>query len=145
MSDIQKFFKKPEDIVAAIKKAEQKTSGEIKIHIEAHCDKEVMARAKEVFELLGMHQLPQKNGVLIYVAVDDHKLCILGDKNIDEQVGLGFWNDTIYNMTKHFKQHHFDDGIIEAILETGRKLRDYFPYDKATDTNDLNDDISYGK
>lgn len=145
MPQVKSFFKKPEEIVAAIKKAEQKTSGEIKVHIEAHCPKEVMEQAKDIFHQLHMHELPNKNGVLIYIAVLDHKICILGDKNIDEVVGTGFWNETVYNITQHFKQAHFDEGIAEAVLEIGRKLRDYFPYDATTDTNDLNDDISYGK
>lgn len=145
MSQVRNFFKNPEGIVAAIKKAESKTSGEIKVHIEGECPKEVMEQATDIFHQLGMHLLPNKNGVLIYISVLDHKVCILGDKNIDEVVGLGFWNDTVYNLTTQFKHNHFDEGVSDAVLEIGRKLRDFFPYDAKTDTNDLNDDISYGK
>jgi len=144
MPQVRNFFKNPEAIVAAIQRAERKTSGEIKVHIDAHCEKEVMLQAQETFFHLGMDQLPNKNGVLIYIAAQDNKLCILGDANIDAIVGAGFWNDTVYKMVEHFKKKEFDEGVAEAILEIGRKLQEYFPYDAKNDTNDLPDDISYG-
>ena len=144
MTKIQKFFKNPEAIVQAIKKAELKTSGEVKVHIEEYCPKEVMEQAKDVFHQLKMHELPDKDGVLIYVAVSDHKICIIGDKNIDDKVGVNFWNETVFQMSESFKKELFDEGVIQAVNEIGRKLQDYFPYDSKTDKNNLNDDISYG-
>lgn len=145
MPQVKNFFKDPNNIVAAIKKAETKTSGEIKVHIDEYCEKDVMETAKEIFHQLEMHLLPGKNGVLIYISVHDHKLCILGDQNIHDKVGDGFWNDELAKMIHHFKKNEYDEGVIEAILDIGRKLKDFFPYDEKTDTNDLNDEISYGK
>ncbi|HUH73884.1 MAG TPA: TPM domain-containing protein [Chitinophagales bacterium] len=144
MSKVKDFFKNPDAIVQAIKKAELKTSGEIKVHIEAHCPKEVMEQAKGVFHSLKMDQLPYQNGVLIYLSVEDKKICILGDKNIDLKTGLEFWNETVFHLSESFKNGFYDEGVITAVLEIGRKLQDYFPFDSTTDNNDLNDDISYG-
>lgn len=144
MPKVKNFFKQPENIVSAIRKAETFTSGEIKVHIESQCDKEVMERAKEVFHQLDMHLLPLKNGVLIYISVEDHKLAILGDQNIDNLVGENFWKDELEKIVHHFRKGEFDEGVIETIEDIGHKLKDYFPYDAKTDTNDLNDDISYG-
>ena len=39
----------------AIKEAEKATSGEIRLHVENHCSKNVLDRASEVFSLLEMH------------------------------------------------------------------------------------------
>ena len=144
MSKHKNFFKNPEAIVHAIKKAERKTSGEIKVHVEAHCPKEVMEQAKDVFHHLKMDQLPHQNGVLIYLSIEDKKICILGDKNIDLKTGLGFWNETVFQLSESFKKGLYDEGVIQAILEIGGKRQEYFPFNSKTDKNDLNDDISYG-
>lgn len=145
MPKLKQFFNQPEKIVEAIKKAESTTSGEIKVHVESKNNKEVMLRAQEVFRQLKMHLLPQENGVLIYIAVKDKEICIIGDKNIHNTVGLDFWNDTVHTMSQHYKNSQFDQGTIDAIIEIGLKLKAFFPFDHQTKSNDLSDDISYGE
>ena len=56
MSHVEDFLTPNEEaeIVEAIRKAEQKTSGEIRVHIEAHKDHDPYKRAMEVFHLLKM-------------------------------------------------------------------------------------------
>lgn len=51
MSKVEDFLtaKEEQDIVNAILEAEKNTSGEIRVHIEAHTDKDHYERAKEVF------------------------------------------------------------------------------------------------
>ena len=52
-------------IKSAIQEAEKATSGEVKVHVEAHCKEDAMDRAAYVFEQLEMHRTAQRNGVLI--------------------------------------------------------------------------------
>lgn len=139
-------FTKDEEarILTAIADAENNTSGEIRIHIERTCKKDPYAEAVEVFERLGMTKTEQRNGVLILVALDDHKFAIIGDTGINEKVPKGFWDETKELMVTHFKEGRIADGIIEGINDAGKQLKQYFPYQK-DDTNELKDDISYGK
>ena len=60
-------------MVAAIRQAEKDTSGEIRIHFENHCRKNVLDRAAQVFADLKMHKTALRNGVLIYVALEAAK------------------------------------------------------------------------
>ncbi|MEQ9187931.1 MAG: TPM domain-containing protein, partial [Cryomorphaceae bacterium] len=106
--------------------------------------KDPYTEAVEMFEKLGMTKTEQRNGVLILVALDDHKFAIIGDTGINEKVPKGFWNDTKELMIGHFKEGRIVDGIIEGITDAGEQLKQYFPYQK-DDTNELKDDISYGK
>ena len=83
------MFEKPpfteaeeQKILEAIKSAESNTSGEIRLHIEKHCKIDPYDRAIEVFEKLGMTKTEQRNGVLVYMALADHKFAILGDEVI---------------------------------------------------------------
>lgn len=139
-------FSKDEEqrILEAIQSAELNTSGEIRIHIEKRCKKDAYSEAVEVFERLGMTKTALRNGVLILVALEDHKFAIIGDKGINEKVGTNFWLETKELMLNHFKDGRIVDGIIEGITDAGEQLQKHFPY-KSNDENELDDDISYGK
>ena len=99
------FFTETEQqqIVEAIKNAEQQTSGEIRVHVEPDCKGDPYQRAKGVFEKLGMHATELKNGVLFYVAYKDKKFAVLGDQGIHEKVTQHFWDNVKELMQAYFK------------------------------------------
>ncbi|HSD14895.1 MAG TPA: TPM domain-containing protein [Flavobacterium sp.] len=131
------------EVVHAISLAEKNTSGEIRVHIEAHAEKPPIERAKEVFHQLGMDKTEAKNGVLFYVGVQDHSFAIIGDKGIDDLVENDFWDCTKDLIIDHFKNQQFKTGLVEGILRAGERLKKYFPY-KDDDANELSNEISKG-
>lgn len=145
MTEVEAFLSAndEQEIVAAIKVAEQNTSGEIRVHIENAAKKDPYERALEVFYLLEMDKTNQQNGVLIYVAVHDHKFVICGDKGINDVVPNNFWDTTKEIMQAHFKQGNFKQGLIEGILKAGKELKAHFPWQKG-DENELSNQISKG-
>ncbi len=144
MSNARKILNNEEDrrVVEAIKQAELNTSGEIKVHIENFCHINVEKRSLMVFKHLKMNKTKQRNGVLIYLAVKDHKFAILGDEGINKVVGDGFWNDVKDLMMSHFKEGRFAEGLEQGIQRCGEKLKAYFPY-QSDDINEIPDEISY--
>ena len=131
-------------IITAIGTAEKNTSGEIRVHVEAtRKGKETIERAIEVFQELEMHQTEARNGVLFYLAYDDHAFSIFGDKGINEKVPPGFWDSTRDLMQEAFRRSAFAEGLIAGIGEAGRVLKEYFPY-QSNDQNELDDSISKG-
>lgn len=131
-------------IIDAIRRAEQATSGEIRVHIESHCSSpDPVQRAIEVFHHLGMHETKLRNGVLFYLAHTDHKFAIVGDQGINRQVPGDFWQSTKDLMRGYFVQAQYVEGLRQGINRAGQQLKHYFPYDGATDTNELPDDISF--
>lgn len=132
-----------QEIVAAIQTAETNTSGEIRIHIEATSEKKPLARALEVFEMLKMHQTEQRNGVLLYIAVNDHQFAICGDDGIDQVVADDFWDCTRDLIGSHFKKGQFKEGIVSGILHAGEQLKQFFPW-QSDDANELSNEISKG-
>ena len=129
-------------IVNAIRQAENATSGEIRVHIENHCRKPVLDRAADVFAALKMHKTALRNGVLIYLALQDHKMAILGDAGINAKVPPDFWKNIKNHMIEHFRQGRLTEGLVQAILSAGDALRTYFPH-QVDDRNELPDDISF--
>lgn len=145
MSKVEDFLspEQEQQIVAAIRSAEKTTSGEIRVHLEKHTDLDVLDRAAEVFHWLKMDNTIQRNGVLIYVAVEDRSFAIYGDKGINAVVEKNFWQNTKDLILHHFKKDNFTKGLIEGILLAGKELQIYFPWDH-NDTNELSNEISKG-
>lgn len=132
-------------IKAAIEEAELNTSGEIRVHLENHCKADnVLDRAAQVFAQLKMHETEARNGVLVYMAVKDHKFAIIGDGGINAKVEEDFWDTTKEKMLARFKAGELTQGLVDGILCAGERLKQYFPYQK-DDINELSDDISFGK
>lgn len=129
-------------MVTAIQEAEKNTSGEIRIHIENHSSKVVLDRAAQVFAELKMHKTALRNGVLIYIALEDHQLAILGDAGINAKVPDHFWDKIKDQMVAQFKAGKTCEGICQAVKAIGQQLKAYFPY-SVDDVNELPDDISF--
>jgi len=143
MSKVENFLTsaQEQEIIEAIRLAERDTSGEIRVHLEKSSEKEVIERAKEVFYFLKMDETKQQNAVLFYVAVDDKKFSVIGDKGIHEVVSDTFWNSIKDTVLEQFKNNKYSEGLKLGIIETGLKLKQYFPY-QHDDTNELPDSIS---
>lgn len=130
-----------QEIVEAIREAEKNTSGEIRVHIERTCELDLKDRAKAIFKNLKMHNTKLENGVLIYLAVEDRKFYVLGDRGINQKVPHDFWESTKELMLSYFKKGEFKQGLIEGILKAGQQLKAHFPH-QSDDINELSDEIS---
>jgi uncharacterized membrane protein len=139
------FFSKDDQkkIEHAVKQAEHKTSGEIRVHIDLRCKLDVLDAAAKVFSTLGMHKTKLRNGVLIYLALEDKKFAIIGDAGINEKVPANFWDNIKNDMLEHFRKAEFTAGLIHGITMTGTQLKQHFPHEK-DDVNELPDEISFG-
>jgi uncharacterized membrane protein len=127
----------------AIEVAEMNTSGEIRVHLEDICKKNVFDRAVDIFKKLEMHKTKLRNGILFYVAVRDRKFVIIGDIGINKKVHEGFWDSIKETVFEYFKADKITEGLIEGIRLAGEKLKEYFPYE-ISDVDELPNDISYG-
>lgn len=145
MSRVEDFLTADEEqeIVRAILEAEKNTSGEIRVHIEGHTRLEPMDRAIELFQFLKMNNTKQENGVLIYVAVNDRKFAIYGDKGINKVVPTNFWDATKNEIQEEFIKGKFKEGIVKGILKAGKELKRFFPWNQ-NDTNELSNEVSKG-
>lgn len=132
-------------IVEAIRQAEMRTSGEIRIYIEHRCKYvDPVDRAAELFFGLEMEKTQDRNGVLIYLAMKDRQLAIFGDEGIHRIVGSEFWNREVAKILAEFGALHYVDGITSIIHDIGEVLQEKFPY-HSEDRNELPDNIIFGR
>ena len=133
-------------IVDAVRVAEKETSGEVRVYVESRCRfVDPLDRAAEIFFGLKMDQTAERNGVLVYVAIKDHQLAILGDDGIHQKVGNEFWKKEVRKMIAEFNREHYAEGIAKVVCDIGVALKTHFPYKGEIDKNELPDDIVFGK
>lgn len=133
-----------ESIVEAIRNAEKRTSGEIRVHIENNLKgRSIEELAMNMFEHLEMKNTKERNGILFLVSFKERRFAILGDEGIHAKVGQSFWDDVKLLMTSCFKRGDVVQGIVAGIGQAGEKLQKYFPYE-SDDVNELSDEISFG-
>ncbi len=128
-------------IVSAIREAESRTSGEIRVLIQrGKLNSDPLVAAQRKFHRLGMHKTRERNAVLIFVAPRAHKFAVVGDEGIYEKCGDEFWRRIVQQMRTHFKNTNFNDAVTEAVRELGTVLAAHFPK-TARDTNELPDEV----
>jgi uncharacterized membrane protein len=128
-------------VAQAVAAAERTTSAEIRVHLDHRCPGEALPQAVAVFERLGMHATEERSGVLIYVAVGDRKLAVIGDRGINERVGDAYWQQVVAAMLGHLRASRPRDGLVQAVRDVGAALRSHFPR-RGDDRNELADDVS---
>ncbi len=130
-----------DQIVQAIRDAESKTSGQVRVFIQrGKSNVDPLIAAQKKFHRLGMHKTPERNAVLIFVAPRAHKFAVVGDKAIHEKCGEAFWQRLVDGMREHFRNEKFTDALVEAIREAGNALASHFPR-RSTSSGQLPDSV----
>ena len=134
-------------VVEAIGAAEARSQGEIRVHVEKRCKGgDPIARARVVFEKLGMTRTELRCGVLVYLATEDRLFAVIGDRGIHEKVGDDLWADAAAAMARRFAAGEFAEGLNEAIWRIGDALAVHFPRDATRrDVDELPNEVSFGE
>ena len=131
-------------IVAAIKKAEATTSGQIRVFLQrGKFEEDALERAQKKFIQLGMQKTAERNAVLIFVAPRVQKFAVVGDEGVHEKCGEKFWEELVARMRAHFLREDFTEALLEAVEATGGLLAKHFPR-TGDSKNELPDDVIEG-
>ncbi|MBM3295088.1 MAG: TPM domain-containing protein [Candidatus Aminicenantes bacterium] len=129
----------------AIIEAEMRTSGEIRVSIAHYFWGRVRPAAERTFRHLRMDRTRLRNGVLFFIVPARRRFVVLGDEGLHARVGQEFWDGLAAVLSSHFRKGEFTDGLVEAVRRAGLKLAAHFPYDPASDANELPDEIDIRK
>src|SRR2546423_5545915 len=95
-------------IIQAIKKAEGRSSGQIRVFIQRwKFEGDALPRAERKFFQLGMQNTKDRNAVLIFVAPRAQKYAVVGDVGVHEKCGEEFWKKLGNACRAHFKRKVF--------------------------------------
>lgn len=116
-------------VVEAIRAAEARTSGEIRVFVTKKRlkGKDVLARAREEFVRLGRGRTAERNGVLIFVVPSDQEFAVIGDEGVHGKCGGEFWEAMACAMQCHFRAGRFTEGLVAGVQQAGGLLAEHFP------------------
>ena len=129
----------------AIRDVEKNTAGEIVVSIKKQRrvlekSKPLRTLAEKEFISAGINKTKNATGILIFLVLLSKEFYILVDKSINEKVEQSVWDGISKNMSKHFREGNFCNGIIEGITECGKILSTHFPVQPG-DINELPDKV----
>jgi len=127
-------------VVAAIRAAERRTSGEIRVLLSRRGVADPVAAARKHFTRLNMARTTHRNGVLILVAPRSRNFAVVGDSGVHEKCGDAFWRQLAVAMENHFRAGDFTGGLVHGIERAGALLAAHFPAGP-DDRNELPDEI----
>ncbi len=131
-----------ERVHAAIRAAEQRTSGEIRVHLDDVIVDDVMDHAAFVFQELAMHRTRERNAVLIFISVAQRRAAVIGDVGIHARLPKGYWNEVLGVILEQFKAERFVEGLCMGVERLADQLAHHFPR-QADDHNELSDEITF--
>ena len=131
-------------VVRAIREAEVRSSGEIRVYIHrGKLDEDALTAARQRFSRLGMEKTRDRNAVLLFISPRAHKFAVVGDKAVHEKCGNDYWQQVVNTMREHFRNERFSQAIVDAIKEIGDLLAAHFP-PKPGGANELSNEIIEG-
>ncbi|MBS1781246.1 MAG: TPM domain-containing protein [Bacteroidetes bacterium] len=136
-----------ERVVASIRNAESRTTGELRVFVETHCSYvDAMDRAWEVFHNLNMAATERRNAVLVYLATVDKQFALVGDEEIYKKAGGPlFWEKAAESLKEYLKNGKMAEGLVSCVDKLGDAMATHFPYDPTITKNELPDEIVFGK
>lgn len=141
------FFAKIDEprIVEAIRVAESRSRGEIRLHVTEKEVQDAIKEATATFERLGMTATVERNGILIFIAARSHKFAVLGDSGITSRAGTEPLDSMAATLTEAFRAGGFTEGLVKAVEQAGDLLAAHFPRDPGkSDQDELSNAISRG-
>ena len=137
-----------DDIAAAVGRVERVAAAEVRVHLEQRVrhrrgqPPDALIRAQGLFHQLGMHETRRRNGVLVYLALEDRKLAIVGDEAIHARVGDAYWARVRDLMVQHLRAESPRDAVVHAVEDVGRVLATHFPRRPDDDAGELTNEVS---
>jgi uncharacterized membrane protein len=131
-------------LAQAISEAEHATSAEIRLFIEQHVQGETpLARAQALFEELEMHKTDRFSGVLVYIALADHRFALVADPRAAHRVSQTFWWQAALIFQDALARGAVNHTLGNALIQLGQRLALIYPPNQ-DQINELPNDVVFG-
>ncbi len=103
-------------------------------------DLRVDQRAASAFLEEEIFNTRDRTGVLLLVAFFEHRVRILADSGVHQQVDQGVWDEIAGELTRGIRAGRTREALVQAIDACGRVLEEHGVERRPDDTNELADD-----
>lgn len=130
-----------EQVIQAIKAAESRTSGELRVFVTDRSVEDPISAAWQAFARLKLQHTAQRNAVLIFMAPTARKFAIVADEGIHHFCQEAFWNNLALQLSAGFKAGDYTGALVRLIDAIGQALSVHFP-GSHNDVNELPDEVA---
>jgi uncharacterized membrane protein len=128
-----------------VHEAEQGTSAEIRISIRdsretSEAGLEMKDLAMKEFLHLGMEKTTERSGILLFILYDERKFYVMGDEGVHKRTSPEGWKDVAATLGSHFKEAHFEAGVIAAMKKIQHHVRKEMP-SSGLHTQELSEEV----
>jgi hypothetical protein len=128
-------------LVTAIRKAEERSQAEIRVHVSTGSPTDLTAAARSRFEALGMARTRAGTAVLLYLVPARRELALVVDAGIQARCGSAFWPEVANVIRAEFVAGRYTEGLALGVSRASELIGREFPQ-RSDDRNELPDDIS---
>ena len=96
--------------------------------------------AAEAFSRMHVRHTKGGTGIVIYVSLFEHMVCVEADKGIAEKVEVSEWKAICEGMVKAMKAKKHREGFVEVIGKCGELLAKHFPI-QPDDVDELSNEL----
>ncbi len=129
-------------VEAAIRAAERRTSGELRVAVARFfLGRDVQRAADKTANRLGMQRTKHRNGVLIFLAPLGRRCAMVADTGAHAAVDPAFWPEVVRKLADRFRAGDPTGGLEAAIQEIADRLAGPFPFEPG-DVNELPDRVA---
>jgi uncharacterized membrane protein YgcG len=124
-----------EQIAAALDEAGRHTRAKIGLSIEAQARGDPHARARTHFREWRLPEAERPTAVLVYVCAATRQYAIVGGEEVHRVAPPTFWELVDRDLSHHFEEGRYCDGIFKAIAQVAVQLERLFPLQPRDDAD----------
>lgn len=104
-------------------------------------DETVHRRAMQAFVEEEVFDTRDRTGILLFVSLREHRIEVLGDTGINQQVRPDDWAEVVARVRRGIRNDNLTEGLVEAIGMCGRLLERRGVNVRPDDENELSDAV----
>lgn len=104
-------------------------------------DETVHRRALQAFVEEEVFDTRDRTGILLFVSLREHRIEVLGDSGINQQVEPDDWTEVVARIQRGIQNDNLTEGLVEAIEKCGRLLERKGVDVRPDDENELTDTV----
>ncbi len=118
-----------DQIAAALAEASRHTRARIGLCIDDGATRDPEARARVLFHEWLLPDGERPTAVLVYVCAGTRRFAIVGGEEVQRTAPRTFWELVDRDLSHHFEEGRYCDGIFKAIAQVALELERLFPRD----------------
>ena len=116
-----------EQIAAALAEASRHTRARIGLSIDERASRDPRERARRCFAEWKLPEDERLTAVLVYVSASSRTYAIVGGQEVQRLAPPTFWDLVHRDLSHHFEEGRYCDGIFKAIAQVALLLERLFP------------------